>query len=252
MSTLSNFADSKTHIYRNKEYMSVKPINLDDFSSECSDLIGNADDACRSMLGQSRLIQIDADTNLIHEIMENNFLMLILKGRIRVYKDSPEGREVTLYHVESGQLCVHNLNNQVTDLINPIMARTESDVLGLTLTRSVFNKAMENSTSFRNYVLRILSERLLSMGDLISGFAFDHLDYRIACWLNQQFKYGLEDPIQITHNELAHELGTTREMISRILKELEYKGCIQLARGRIHLRNAYSLKLISQGKKQIY
>ncbi len=119
---------------------------------------------------------------------------------------------------------------------------------GLVITRHSFHQALNNSVSFRNYVLRTLTERLSHMVNLVTGFAFDRLDLRIACWLNTQFEKGCGKPISITHNELAQELGTTREMVSRILKDFERKRCIQLARGRIYLRCRHTLRLVSEGK----
>lgn len=211
-------------------------------------LIADADAACWDMLKQAKLINVRSNTVLFNEAMECKHLMLIVQGRVRVYKDSPEGREVTLYRVEPGQLCVHNLNNLVQGLAYPIMAQTETDMQGLVIPRALFHKTLGESDSFRTYVMRTLTERLSHMVDLVSGFAFDRLDLRIACWLHEAFDKNCGKPITITHSELAQELGTTREMVSRILKEFEHKRCVQLARGRIHLQCKHTLKLVSQGK----
>ncbi|MGD8783416.1 MAG: Crp/Fnr family transcriptional regulator [Thioalkalispiraceae bacterium] len=211
-------------------------------------LTQDADDACWNMLSQAKLVSFDAHSILFHEAMECKHLMLIVEGKVRVYKNSPEGREVTLYRVEPGELCVHNLNNLVNGLSYPIMAQTETAMQGLVITRPIFQKALAESVSFRNYVLRTLTERLSHMVDLVSGFAFDRLDLRIACWLNHQYEQNCGKPIKITHSELAQELGTTREMVSRILKDFEHKRCIQLARGKIHLQCRHTLKMVTEGK----
>jgi CRP/FNR family transcriptional regulator len=223
-------------------------LHLKSLLSNYPALTRDADDACWNMLNQAKLVSFDANTVLFHEAMECKHLMLIVDGKVRVYKNSAEGREVTLYRVEPGQLCVHNLNNLVNGLSYPIMAQTETEMQGLVISRQLFQKALEESTSFRNYVLRTLTERLSHMVDLVSGFAFDRLDLRIACWLNHQYEVNCGKPIKITHSELAQELGTTREMVSRILKEFEHKRCIQLARGKIHLQCRHTLKLVSEGK----
>ncbi|MFV2058717.1 MAG: Crp/Fnr family transcriptional regulator [Thiohalomonadales bacterium] len=229
---------------------------LEDYSrltsllSKYPDLTENADQACWDMLDQAKLVSFPSNTVLFHETMECKHLMLIVDGCVRVYKDSPEGREVTLYRVEPGELCVHNLNNLVNGLVYPIMAKTETAMQGLIIPRSLFHEALADSLSFRSYVLRTLTERLSHMFDLVSGFAFDRLDLRIACWLNHAFEKTCGKAIKITHGELAQELGTTREMVSRILKEFEHKRCVQLARGHIHLQCRYSLKLVSEGKSK--
>lgn len=211
-------------------------------------LTENADQHCWEMLASARLQSFDADTVLFYQGMECKHLMLIVEGCVRVFRDSDDGREITLYRVEPGQLCIHNLNNLVDGVHSQITAKTESPMRGLVISRQAFHEAMDKSSSFRNYVLRTLTERLSLLTNLVSGFAFDRLDLRVAVWLIEQFDRTCGHPIKITHCEIAHELGTTREMISRILKDFEHKRCIQLARGKIHLVCKHTLHLASKGK----
>lgn len=215
------------------------------------DLTENADSQCWDMLADAKLQNFEASTILFHENMVCDHFMLIVEGCIRVFKESNEGREVTLYRVEPGQLCIHNLNSLVDGIQYPIIARAEKPMRGLVISRTAFKKALDESSSFRNYVLRTLTGRLSHMADLISGFAFDRLDLRVACWLNEEFDRSCGRPIQVTHSDVADELGTTREMISRILKDFEHKRCIQLARGKIHLICKHTLHLVSEGKGKI-
>ena len=214
-------------------------------------LTENADHHCWDMLAGARLQTFDSDTVLFHQGMECKHLMLIVEGCVRVFRDSDEGRELTLYRVEPGQLCIHNLNNLVDGINSQITAKTETLMRGLVISRTAFHNALDESPSFRNYVLRTLTERLALLTNLVSGFAFDRLDLRVSCWLIEQFDRSCGRPITITHSDIAHELGTTREMISRILKDFEHKRCIQLARGRIHLICKHSLHLASKGKGKL-
>lgn len=237
---------------------SVTPLQPVDFKSDKSslkellsvypELTKNADAQCWDMLAGATLHSFDAKTVLFQEGMVCEHLMLIVEGSVRVFKESTEGREVTLYRVEPGQLCVHNLNNLVDGVQYPMKARTETGMRGLVISRSAFNKALAESTSFRNYVLRTLTGRLSHMVDLISGFAFERLDLRVAVWLAEQFDRSSGRAIELTHSDVADELGTTREMISRILKDFEHKRCIELARGKIHLVCKHTLHLVSEGK----
>lgn len=230
-------------IHSEKDFSELQSLLLD-----YPDLTENADSQCWDMLAGAKLHNFDPKTILFHENMVCDYFMLILDGCIRVFKESNEGREVTLYRVEPGQLCIHNLNSLVDGIQYPIIARAEKPVRGLAITRTAFKKALDESSSFRNYVLRTLTGRLSHMADLISGFAFDRLDLRVACWLNEQFERSCGRPIKITHSDVADELGTTREMISRILKDFEHKRCLQLARGKIHLLCKHTLHLVSEGK----
>ena len=237
---------------------SVTPLQTADYNHEISnlkrllsdypELTKDADPQCWDMLAGAKLQSFDAKTVLFQEGMVCEHLMLIVEGCVRVFKDSGEGREVTLYRVEPGQLCIHNLNNLVDGVQYPMMARTETGMRGLVISRSAFNKGLAESASFRKYVLRTLTSRLSHMVDLISGFAFDRLDLRVAVWLAEQFERSSGKAIEVTHNDVADELGTTREMISRILKDFEHKRCIELARGKIHLICKHTLHLVSEGK----
>lgn len=222
--------------------------NLKNLLSDYPDLTENADSYCWDMLAGAKLHSFESNTILFYEGMVCEHLMLIVDGCVRVFQESEDGREVTLYRVEPGQLCIHNLNNLVDGVQYPIKARTETDMRGLVISRPAFKKALEESTSFRNYVLRTLTGRLSHMVNLISGFAFDRLDLRVAVWLAEQFERSNGRPIVVTHHDVADELGTTREMISRILKDFEHKRCIQLARGKIHLVCKHTLHLFSEGK----
>lgn len=230
-------------VHSEKDFSELQSLLLD-----YPDLTDDADSQCWDMLAGAKLHNFEANTILFHENMVCDHFMLILEGCIRVFKESNEGREVTLYRVEPGQLCIHNLNSLVDGIQYPIIARAEKPVRGFIITRAAFKKALDESSSFRNYVLRTLTGRLSHMADLISGFAFDRLDLRVACWLNEQFERSCGRPIQVTHSDVADELGTTREMISRILKDFEHKRCIQLARGKIHLVCKHTLHLVSEGK----
>lgn len=219
--------------------------------SDYPELIESADAACWKMLSEARLVTFDAGTLLFDESMECNHLMLIVEGRIRIYKESTEGREVTLYRAEPGELCVPNLHNLMNGKPYPVNAQTESPVRGLAISRQAFKQGMNESESFRNYVLRTLTQRLSDMAELVSGIAFERLDLRVACWLMKQYERNNGKPVHVTHSELAHELGTTREMISRILKDFEHKRCIKLARGKILLQCKHSLSLVSEGKAKL-
>jgi CRP/FNR family transcriptional regulator len=224
---------------------------LRELLSDYPELIDNADAACWKMLSGARLVSFEAGTLLFDESMECNHLMLIVEGRVRIFKESVEGREVTLYRAEPGELCIPNLHNLMNGEPYPVTAQTETGMRGLAVSRQAFKQGLNESESFRNYVLRTLTQRLSGMAELVAGLAFERLDLRVACWLLKQYDRSNGKPINVTHSELAHELGTTREMISRILKDFEHKRCIKLARGKILLQCKHSLSLVSEGKGKL-
>ncbi len=204
-------------------------------------LLGQADDPCWDMLASGQLMSAPAGAILFDESSRCREFMLILKGQVRVFRHSRDGREVTLYRVKPGGLCFHSLNALLHGEPYPAVAQAEEDVHGLRISHGAFHEALARSTGFRNYVLQTMTERMASLIDLVSGVVFDRLELRLACWLGQQFERATGRPLRITHQQIAHELGSTREVVSRLLKEFERQGCIRLGRGTIHLVSGQDL-----------
>jgi CRP/FNR family transcriptional regulator len=165
-----------------------------------------------------------------------NNLMLISDGSLRVQEVSEGGREILLYRVNPGDLCVLSLTSLVDDVPYGAEAVTESPVNGLVISQEQFQRALAGSEGFRNFVLSTLARRLSHVMALVEEIAFKRLDNRLACTLYQLFEKSDSDTLKITHQDLAKELGTSREVMSRLLKEFEQsRACIRLRRGAIEL-----------------
>ena len=199
------------------------------------DLASQADEACRQLLCEARMCEIPTGTYMFREEDPCQHFMWLLEGSVRVFKHSPEGREVTLYRLSPGELCLLSLNSLLGGQVYPASAKSDTPIRGLVIAASQFHQALDVSKGFRNYVLQSLTERLSDMISLVSSVVFRRLDLRLACLLGQRFERSGGEVLRITHAELAHELGTTREVVSRILKEFERQECIALTRGEIHL-----------------
>jgi CRP/FNR family transcriptional regulator, anaerobic regulatory protein len=198
-------------------------------------LYKHVDGVCLMVLREAQIVEIPAGTVVFHEASPCKNFMWLLEGRVRVFRNSEEGREVTVYRVSPGELCLLSLNSLLNDGGYPASATSETDTKGLMITAEQFHHLMDHSRGFRNYVLQALVERLTDVISLASDVTFRRLDLRLACLLGQQFERSGGSPLKITHADLACELGTTREVISRILKEFERQQCISLNRGMIQL-----------------
>ena len=198
-------------------------------------LKSHADEACLKLFDNAQLVEIPAGTIMFHEASPCRNFMWLLEGGVRVFRNSEEGREVTLYRVTPGELCLLSLNSLLSGGTYPASAKSEMPTKGLMITAQQFHQSMDESRGFRNYVLQALVERLSDVISLVSDVTFRRLDLRLACLMGQLFERSGGMPLKITHAELACELGTSREVISRILKEFERQECISLNRGRIHL-----------------
>lgn len=188
-------------------------------------------------------INLFAAGSLLVQARENcrNF-MLLLEGSIRVYQMAEDGREVTLYRIQPGDICLMSLNSLLNNEPFNASARCETDVRALVLKQADFHRAMEISDNFRNLVLKSLTGSVSALTNTFYDLAFQRLDMRLACLLGRLFERANSNTIRVTHQALAQELGTTREVISRLLKQFEQQHCITLARGRITINDKSSLE----------
>ena len=198
---------------------------------------------------QAKPMLIKPNTTLFSGSATCNNFMLILEGTIRLYQCAEDGREITLYRVQSGDLCILSLNSLLKKQSFNAIAATESHVQSLVISSDDFKHLMNESQTFRDFVLSTLTERLCEAIYMVQDTAFNHLDMRLACILGSLFERNNGPLLKITHQELAHELGTTREVVSRILKDFEKKDCIKLSRGNIELASADGLQWFSQKAK---
>ena len=197
-------------------------------------------------IDNARLLEAAPDTTLFSGNATCNNFMLILEGTIRIYQTAEDGREITLYRVEAGDLCILSLNSLLKNKSFNAIAVTESNVRALVISSTSFKAMMNEIEPFRDYVISTLTERLCETIYLIQDTAFNHLNMRLACMLGSLFERNQGSTLKITHQELAFELGTTREVISRILKEFERQNCVKLSRGYIELASAAGLQWFSE------
>ncbi len=211
-----------------------------------SGFVSHCDARALNLLEQTDRVRLPAGTVMFRESDACQNFLWVLEGNVRVYKHSADGREVTLYRVEPGDMCVLSLNALLGSRPYPAEATAETDVAGLMISGNNLLTAINESDSLRNYVMKMLTERLYEMMVLVSDIAFHRLDLRLACLLGQRFERSGGEPLNVTHAQLARELGTTREVISRILKEFEHQDCVKLARGRIYLVSRQGLNWFTQ------
>lgn len=171
-----------------------------------------------------------------------NFLM-IASGRVRVQQISETGREIVLYRISGGESCVLTTACLLAHEDYAAEAIAETEVTALAVPRSCFDRLLAESPGFRDSVFTAYASRLTDLLLLVEEVAFGHIDIRLAERL-----LALQDPpgtLSLTHQDLATELGTAREVVSRQLKEFERRGYVRRERGRIDILDAEALKEIA-------
>lgn len=197
---------------------------------------------CFEILARAPVNRIPAGTVVLRANDKCEDFILVLEGSIRIYQMAEDGREVTLYRIQPGDICLMSLNSLLNN--KPFNARAEcdTDVTALVLNKDQFHRAMEVSDNFRGLVLKSLTSSVSELTDTFYSTVFERLDMRLACLLGRLFERANADTINVTHQALAQELGTTREVVSRLLKQFEQQNCISLARGRIMINDKSSLE----------
>lgn len=166
-------------------------------------------------------------------------LAIVLSGIVRVYKVGESGREVTLYRIEENDSCILTASCILSQIRFPALAVVEKEVRAALIPAAILRNWIEQYDVWREYVFRLMSKRLADVITTVEEITFRRVDVRIA-----EFLAGLtgeQEHIAITHQQIAYELGTAREVVSRILKDFERENIIALTRGSITVQNKQAL-----------
>ncbi len=196
--------------------------------------LSRLDAAVRDVLLQkSTVITVPAGTVIFGPGKSPENLLLLLKGRVRVQQVSEAGREIVLYRVEAGESCVLTTACMLAHEDYSAEGVAETDVRAAAIPRGVFDDLVSRSVTFRDFIFHAYSRRITDLFQVIEDIAFQRVDIRLAQKLVDLARG--TGRVQATHQQLAAELGTAREVISRQLGEFQRRGWIGQTRGAIDL-----------------
>lgn len=184
------------------------------------------------LIAASSRKSVPAGTQLYREGDACPAIAFALSGEIRVYKIGETGREITLYEIGPGETCILNASCILSGKAYPAHAVTLADTDVLLVRSAVFKRLMEQSEQMRRFVFSIMSERMATVMELVEEVAFGRVDRRLLDYLMEKSEGGR---LEATHQKIANDLGTSREVVSRLLKELEKKNTVRLSRNAITL-----------------
>lgn len=193
-----------------------------------------------SLYAGAQLLRLPAGTVVFDENQHCQGFPLILSGNVRVIKASPNGRELQLYRVDPGESCILTSSCLMGHTRYQARGEVEKDVEMVVLSAPVFRQLISAFEPFRDYIFGLFSDRLTDMMQLVSAVAFQKLDQRLAALLLTK-----TSPLRATHQQLADELGSVREMVSRLLKQFADQGWVKLGREQIEIIDATGLKRYS-------
>ena len=167
-------------------------------------------------------------------------IALLLSGVVRVYKISETGREITLYRFGLGESCILTANAILSRQSFPAIATVEQEAEAVMIPAEVFRSWITRYDLWRSFVFDLLSQRLSMLMTIVDEVAFRRMDTRVAAFLLERCRH--QNPILITHQEIAAELGSSREVISRILEDFGIQGLTRTGRGFVEILDDRSLE----------
>lgn len=165
-------------------------------------------------------------------------LTLLTGGVVRVVRSSEQGREILLYRVRPGESCILTVSCLIGGGDYAARGVVDADVTGLTIPARLFADLLAEAPSFRAFIFDLFGLRIAGLLQLVEELAFHRLDARLAALLMREFAGSGATSLAVTHQSLADAVGSSRENVSRRLEELQARGAVSLARGRVTLCDA--------------
>jgi CRP/FNR family transcriptional regulator, anaerobic regulatory protein len=200
-------------------------------------------DVAHTLVAGSKVVHLPAGARVFEPGQHADNLLLLLSGTVRVQQRSESGREVFLYRVNAGESCVLTTACMLADEDYAAEGLTETEVEAVVIPRRLFDDLAARSEVFRTFIFRAYSRRIADLFSLIDDIVFQRVDVRLAARLLDLAQDGT---VHATHQVLAVELGTAREVISRTLGEFQRRAWVEQARGEIRILDRDGLERLAR------
>ncbi|MGE0059790.1 MAG: Crp/Fnr family transcriptional regulator [Dehalococcoidia bacterium] len=180
------------------------------------------------------LVTIPAGRDLMAEGDRAQAVPVLVSGQIRVFKIGESGREITLYRFGRGECCVLTAESILGHRSFPARARVEEEGEAIFLPAPMFEDWIARSPTWRQFIFDAMARRFTSLMDTVDDVAFRRMDIRVSELLLTRSGHRAGS-VRVTHQEIADELGSSREVVSRILEDLKGRGLVRLFRGGVEV-----------------
>jgi CRP/FNR family transcriptional regulator len=196
-------------------------------------------DLVREFQRVAYLARIPAGRDIFLEGDRVEGIALLISGAVRVYKVGETGREITLYRFGLGESCILTANAILNQETFPAIATVEQDAEAVMIPADSLRDWVRRYDLWRDFVFDLLSQRLVSVMSIVDEVAFRRMDVRVAALLSSRGR--AQNPIAVTHQAIASELGSSREVVSRILEDFAGQGLVNLGRGSVEVLDLEAL-----------
>lgn len=183
-------------------------------------------------INELEVVEIQPGTVVLKEYEYIKVIPLVLEGSIKLRKMDQSGREIIFYHIEPGESCILSINSCLSNKESQAEAIIEKKTRIIIAGADKIRVWMDSYPSWRKFVVRLHYERMADLMTLVDLVLFKSVDTRLIQHLKE---HAVNNVLETTHQQLAGELGTAREVISRLLKQMEKENLVQLGRGKIKI-----------------
>ena len=162
--------------------------------------------------------------------------LLILSGIIKVYREDDEGNEFLMYYLRPGEACALSLVCAAKHEASPILAKTDTDTEAILIPVDLMSEWMAKYKSWYQFVIETYRTRFEELLSTIDSVAFRSMDERLEFYLKRAKEVSGKNILEVSHQQIAQELNSSREVISRLLKKMEQRGMVQLHRNAIEVK----------------
>ena len=164
-----------------------------------------------------------------------NYIPLVLSGSIKVMRTDEDGREILLYYLTPGESCISSILSGLTQDTSKVKVVVEENAEILMISLQQAKDWLRNYPEWTDFIFGLYQRRFEDLLEVVNAVAFQKADARLLHLLNQKSQLYKSKELSVTHQQLADELGITREAVSRVLKQIETEGKIKLSRNKITL-----------------
>lgn len=182
-------------------------------------------------------LQFEEETEILHPGADVAGIPLVLEGHVRVLREDASGREILLYYIKPGESCIMSILAIRQQGASQIRAVAAAGTRLLLIPARYLSLLTRNFPTWNGFVQDVYQTRFEELISVINELAFSRVDERLMDLLSTRKQISGDPVLQVTHQQLADELATAREVVSRLLKKLEQEGKLKLGRGKIEVLN---------------
>lgn len=172
---------------------------------------------------------------IMQETSAVNSIPFVTKGSLKVLQSDDDYREMVMYYLQPGETCVMSFLSGLYNRPSKVKAIAEDETEIVFVPVSKIREMIREHPEWLNYIFEIYNHRFEELLEVINAIAFKKMDERLLQFLQKKAEVSKNETLAITHEQLAQELGTAREVISRLLKQMESEGLVKLGRNKITL-----------------